>query len=121
MDKRVSPKPMAWRMREAEFFEFCQPVGLKTWKFKDQQAWLGYSLEGTVLLLERSQANNPEGKKCGNSDLKMAWGTEGGDYLHFSECIPERQYSEIPLRNKVAGKHHFHPLPFSINTHTGRK
>ena len=28
--EKVSPKPMAWKMRGAEYHEFLQPVGLKT-------------------------------------------------------------------------------------------
>lgn len=32
--KNISPKPFVWKMRGAEFFEFLQSVGLKTWAFK---------------------------------------------------------------------------------------
>lgn len=56
--ENVSPKLLAWKLRRAEFHEFCKPVGLKSWHFKDYQAWLGYSLEGTVLFLESKKANN---------------------------------------------------------------
>lgn len=56
--KNISPKPFVWKMRGAEFFEFLQSVGLKTWAFKGQRGWLGQSPEGTALLLESRQANN---------------------------------------------------------------
>ena len=45
-------------MRGAEFHEFLQP-GLKGWSFRGQWAWLGLSLEGTTVLLQKRQADNP--------------------------------------------------------------
>ena len=35
------PKPLAWKMKGAEFCEFLQPAGLKVWSFKGQWVWLG--------------------------------------------------------------------------------
>lgn len=57
----ISSKPLAGKMRSAYFCELLQPAGLKDQSFKDQQAWLGWSHEGTALLLDRRQANNPRG------------------------------------------------------------
>lgn len=56
--ENVSPKPLAWNMRMTEYCELWQLACLKAWSSKDHQAWLRYRQECTVLLLERSQANN---------------------------------------------------------------
>ena len=34
--RNVSPKPLAWKIRGAEFRGFLQLVGLKAWSFKGQ-------------------------------------------------------------------------------------
>ena len=38
--ENTSPKPLAGKMREAEFHEFLQPVGIKDWHFRGPQVWL---------------------------------------------------------------------------------
>lgn len=54
--ENASPKSPSGKMRAAEFLEFLQPAGINTRSFKGQQAWMGYSLGGTALPLERRQA-----------------------------------------------------------------
>lgn len=39
--ENVNLKPLAWKMRGAEFGEFLQPEGPKASSFKGQWAWLG--------------------------------------------------------------------------------
>lgn len=39
----------------------------------------------------------PGGRQSGNSDLKNAWGTLGGDYSLFSECFT---FGETPLQEQ---------------------
>lgn len=39
--RKVSPKPLVWKMRGAEFHKSMQPTGLKVWRFEGQWAWLG--------------------------------------------------------------------------------
>lgn len=50
---------LAWKMGGAEFRDFWQSVWLNIWSSKGQKAWLGWSPEGIVLLVEKRQANNP--------------------------------------------------------------
>ena len=56
------PKAIGWKTRRDEFCEFLQWRRLKVWSFKGQWVWWGQSPEGTALLLERRQANNPGGQ-----------------------------------------------------------
>lgn len=53
------PQHLAWKVRGTELYDFWQLAGLKIWSFKDEETWLGQSLEGITLLLKRRQANNP--------------------------------------------------------------
>lgn len=39
--ENISPKPLPWKMRRTEFFEFLQAAGLKGLGSKGWQAWLG--------------------------------------------------------------------------------
>ena len=58
--KRTFPQSHWWRKTKgAEFRKFLQPLGLEPGVLnKGQRSWLGYSLEGTALFLEKRQANN---------------------------------------------------------------
>lgn len=39
--ENTSPKPVAGKMRRADFCECLQPVGLKDWSCRGWQVWLG--------------------------------------------------------------------------------
>lgn len=56
--KNVSPRSLAYKMSGAELCELLPPAGIKPWRFRGQQAWLGSSQNGTVLLPEKRQTNN---------------------------------------------------------------
>ena len=57
--ENMFPKLLSWERRGAEFHEFLQTTELKALSFQCQWAWLGWSPDGTALLLERRQTNNP--------------------------------------------------------------
>lgn len=79
--ENVSSKPLAGKMRSAYFCELLQPAGLKDQSFKDQQAWLGWSHEGTALLLDSGRQITPGGQ--------MVWKQQSEGHLgaHRRETI----------------------------------
>lgn len=62
--ENTSPKPLSRKMREADFYEFLQPVGLKGWSFRETLAWL----EGLAGIQPRGHCRTP-GEKAHKESL----------------------------------------------------
>ena len=98
--ENISPKPLAWKMRRAEFHEFLQPMGLKAWSFEGQQASLGQSLEGTALLLERRQVNNLGHTACQQQSEERLGHKIGRSFALLRACPQETAFTEIHLQEQ---------------------
>lgn len=76
------PKPLAWKMKGAEFNKFLQSMGLNVWRFK-KCSGLGWDRGQRAVCCSWREGRQIAGAtKHGNGDGGMP-GTHRGDFLLF--------------------------------------